>query len=420
MGTIEIKQSRQNADVIIIGAGASGLMAANILLKKGKKILLLEKKHQAGLKLRITGKGRCNVTNACEKAEYLSHISDKNFFKNAFESFDNRDLMHFFEQKGIELVVERGKRVFPKSGKSLDIFFALLKEIEQNPNVTFIKNCSVTSIIVQNGKAIGVKTTQKCFYADNIIVATGGKSYPRTGSNGDGYMLLRALNHTIIEPIPALVGLKTMDGYSYKLQNLGIKNCEIVVTNDKHEEITRHFGDITLMQYGVSGPVILTISREIARRIHKKERLFLTIDLKYRINKEKLYDEILQTFAQRRTENAASVLRKWFIKPLLEDVLQVCKINPQVSAYKLSQRDAKQLLWYMKNRRQKIVGLGGWDEAIITMGGVNLREIDDKTMQSKKVRNLYVVGELLDLDADTGGYNLQIAFSTAHLAAQSI
>lgn len=174
------------------------------------------------------------------------------------------------------------------------------------------------------------------------------------------------------------------------------------------------------MQYGVSGPVILTISREIARRIHKKERLFLTIDLKYRINKEKLYDEILQTFAQRRTENAASVLRKWFIKPLLEDVLQVCKINPQVSAYKLSQRDAKQLLWYMKNRRQKIVGLGGWDEAIITMGGVNLREIDDKTMQSKKVRNLYVVGELLDLDADTGGYNLQIAFSTAHLAAQSI
>ena len=405
---------------IIIGAGASGLMAANILAKAGHEIVLMEKKHQCGLKLRITGKGRCNLTNACGKEEYLSHISSPVFFEYAFDNFNNKDLMDFFTQKGVELKTERGGRVFPQSDKANDIFFALLKDIEYAENVRIIKNCDVKHLITDNGRATGVITSEGKFIADNIIICTGGKTYPTTGSTGDGYRMLQLVGHKIVEPIPALVGLRTENGYPQSLQDTQIKNCQVNIIDKEKNIITSHFGDITLDEYGVAGPVILTASREIARAFDKGQEMFLNIDFKPKVSEDKLRGEVLATFKDRRTENAVNIVRKWVQKPIAEEILRVCRINPKTMGYKLTERDAKGILWYLKFRREEIIGDMGWREAIITQGGVSLKEIDNRTMESRKVKNLYVTGELLDLDADTGGYNLQIAFSTAVLASQSI
>ena len=395
-------------------------MAANVLAKAGHEVILLEKKHQCGLKLRITGKGRCNLTNACGRNEYLSHISSPEFFEYAFDNFNNTDLMDFFTQKGVELKTERGKRVFPQSDKASDVFFALLKDIEYADNVRIIKNCDVKHLIINNQKVTGVIANNEKITADNVIICTGGRTYPTTGSTGDGYRILKLVGHRITEPIPVLVGLRTQNGYPQALQNLEIKNCQINITDKDKNIITSRFGDITLDEYGVAGPVILTVSREIARQFDEGKDMFLNIDFKPKITEDKLHAEISETFKSRRTENAASIIRKWVQKPLVEDILKVCKINPKTMGYKLTERDAKSLLWYLKFRREEIIGDMGWNEAIVTQGGVSLKEIDRFTMESKKVKNLYVTGELLDLDADTGGYNLQIAFSTAVLAAQSI
>lgn len=405
---------------LIIGGGASGLMAANILSKERQKVILLEKKHQCGLKLRITGKGRCNLTNACDKDEFLSHISDADFFAPAFYWFDNKDLMRFFEQKDVELKVERGNRVYPASGKANDIFFALLQDIEHNENVEIIKNCDVKHLIVEEGRAIGIVANNQRILADNIIICTGGRTYPTTGATGDGYRILKLLSHKITKPLPALVGLRTQSGYPSELQNLEIKHCKVTITDKNKNIIASRFGDMNLDEYGVSGPIILSLSRDIARDFDAGEEMFISIDFKPKIDKDKLYQEILAAFKERRTENASSIVRKWVQKPLVNEILSTCKINPKTMGYKLTERDAKSLLWYLKFRSEEIIGDMGWNEAIITKGGVALNEVDKHTLQSKKIKNLYIIGELLDLDADTGGYNLQIAFSTAALACKAI
>ena len=410
----------KSSKTIIVGAGASGLMATNQLAKAGVKVILIEKKHQLGLKLRITGKGRCNLTNVCSKEEFLNHISSSDFFIPSFNYFNNQDLIDFFENKGVELVVERGNRIYPKSNKATDIFFALLRDVEYNENVEIHKNCEVKHLIVEEGKAIGVIANGEKIFADNVIICTGGKSYPTTGSTGDGYRILKMLGHNIVTPIPILVGLRTTNGYPSSLQNVEIKNCEVIVTDNNKNIITTHFGDICLDEYGVTGPIVLTISREIARKFDNGKRMFLTVDFKPKIYQDRLYEEILKTFKSRRTENVSSIVRKWVPKPMVNEILQVCKINPKIMGYKLTDKDAKTLLWYLKCRRQEIVGTMGWKEAIITAGGVSLNDVNKWSLESKKVPNLYIVGELLDLDADTGGYNLQIAFSTAVKAVQSI
>ena len=407
-------------EVIIVGAGASGLLAANILVKQGLNVTLIEKMHQAGLKLRITGKGHCNITNACEKENFIKQISNPEFFKYSFEAFDNKALMSFFENKGCELVVERGNRVYPKSKKSLDVFLTLLQDIEGKSNFHFEKNQQVKDIILKGDKVIGVRTNKKLFFADNVIMCVGGMTYPQTGSTGDGYEILSRYKISIRQPIPILTGLITRDGYSKDLQDLEIKNCQVNITNSKKETICSNFGDIYLDEYGVSGPAILTVSRDIARILYSGEKLYLTVDLKPKLDKDKLYEEILRTFSDRRAENALYIARKWFIRPIALEALRTCKINPRTIGHKLKERDAKQLLWYMKNRKQEIIGDFGWKESIITMGGVELKEVNYKTLQTNRIKHLYISGELLDLDAPTGGYNLQIAFSTGYLAAKSI
>lgn len=405
---------------IIIGAGASGLMAANVLAQRKEEVFLLEKKHQAGLKLRITGKGRCNLTNACEYEEYLSKISNAEFFSHAFKTFDNKALMQFFENRNCPLTVERGGRVFPKSSKAIDVFLCLMQGIENKTNVHLVKNCNVKDIILKGNKVVGVITDKGSYQADNVIMACGGATYPSTGSTGDGYTILNNHKIKITKPIPTLTGLRTMDGYDESLQGFLIKNCNVTVTDTSHKVISEHFGDVMLDTYGVAGPVILTISRQIAKRLDNNEKLSLCIDIKPKVDKDKLYEQILSTFSQRRTQSAFEIVRKWMLDALCHDALRRCKINPKTMGYKLSERDAKQLLWYMKARKQPIIGDFGWNESIITMGGVALSEVNKDTLELKKIKNLYVCGELLDLDAPTGGYNLQIAFSTGFLAATSI
>ncbi|MBQ9311674.1 MAG: NAD(P)/FAD-dependent oxidoreductase [Bacteroidales bacterium] len=409
-----------NNIVVVIGAGASGLMAANVLSAQGKKVILLEKKHQAGLKLRITGKGRCNVTNSAIKQEYLKHISSPSFFASIFDNFSNTDLINFFEKRNTPLVIERGGRVFPKSNKSLDIFLALVKPLEDNPLVEIKKNCKVNHLIIKNRQIQAVETNLGKITANNVIIATGGCSYASTGAEGDGYRLAMEVGHHIQEPLPALVGWRTYDGYPRQLQDFEVKNCEVILTNNDKKVLWSKFGDIYLDEYGVSGPVILSLSRDMAEKLDRGEKLFLTIDYKPKISKEKLAEEIKEVFAKRRTEDVSSVLRKWFAKPLIEDVLDKCRINSRTMAKNLTEKQLHSILWYMKERRMLVVGDMGWKEAIITKGGVRLDEIDNRTMKSKKIKGLSFCGEVLDLDADTGGYNLQIAFSTAVLAAQKI
>jgi predicted Rossmann fold flavoprotein len=410
-----------NSDTtIIIGAGASGLMAANQLAMANKKVILLEKKQQMGLKLRITGKGRCNLTNDTDEQTFLSHVSNADFFLPSFRLFSNRDLMDFFSLRDVELKTERGGRVYPLSNKSNDIFFALLRDIEHNDNVDIRKNTEVKHLIIDNGRVIGVVANNERLLADNVIICTGGKTYPTTGSTGDGYRILEKIDHKIVRPIPVLVGLRTQDGYPRELQDEQIKNCQAIISNAQGEVIDKQFGDLYLDEFGVSGPIILSLSRRIARQLDKGETMFVTVDFKPKVDKTKLYEEIIQTFQTRRTENASSILRKWLPKSLITHALQTCQINGRTMGYKLREEDAKHLLWYLKNRKEEIVGDMGWREAVVTMGGVSLNEVNKFTMQSRKVRNLYITGELLDLDADTGGYNLQIAFSTAVMAAQDI
>ncbi|MBQ7985364.1 MAG: aminoacetone oxidase family FAD-binding enzyme [Bacteroidales bacterium] len=420
MDTKTSKRSGGLRKVIIVGAGAAGLMAANCLKDRNCEVLLLEKKHQCGLKLRITGKGRCNLTNASDKNSFLASVSDKEFFEPSFDAFDNTSLMDFFTFKGVELKTERGQRVYPTSNKAADIFFALLEGIENDNRVKIIKNCDVRHVITQDSKAKGVVTNQGNFFADAVILATGGRSYPTTGSEGDGYRIAELLGHHIITPVPALVGLRTKNGYPLSAHGTEIKNCRVNITDSHRKVIASKDGDIMLDEYGVSGPVILTLSRQIARRLDGGEKLFLNIDYKPKVDKDKLYGEIKETFRQRRTEQAASIIRKWFVKPLTQDVLEVCRIQSRTMGYKLTQQNAESLLWYMKDRKEEIVGDMGWREAVVTMGGVSLEEVDKYTMESRKIKNLYITGELLDLDADTGGFNLQIAFSTAMTAARSI
>ncbi|MDO5760610.1 MAG: aminoacetone oxidase family FAD-binding enzyme, partial [Bacteroidota bacterium] len=393
-----------NKDVIIIGGGASGLMCANVLMDRGKSVLILEKKHQLGLKLRITGKGRCNITNSKPKEEYLKHTNDSTFFCHAFDNFDNKALCNFFENRGLSLVEERGGRIFPKGAKALDVFLNLIKPLEKSPLIEIEKDCMVERLIVKNNRVVGVNTSDGDFFANQIVIACGGMTYPSTGSEGDGYVLAEQVGHKIVTPIPTLVGLRTKEGYQRELQDFLIKNCQVNIFDRHHKLVESMFGDVILDEYGVSGPVILTLSRLIAEDLDSGEKFYINIDLKPKVDKQTLLQEIRQTFAERRTQEVASVLRKWFAQPFIKDVLYICGLNGKTMAKNLKEEDFKVILWYMKERKDKIIGDMGWKEAIITKGGVSLEEINSKTMQSKKIKGLSFCGEVMNLDADTGGY----------------
>ena len=408
-------------DIVIIGAGAAGLIAATIAAEKQQTILLVEKMDQAGRKLRITGKGRCNLTNTSPIKEFISHIgSDGRFMRNAFSMFFNNELMQFFEQKGVTLNIERGSRVFPQSGKALDIFLALINGIERNKNITILKNTSATELITSPAGIAGVVLSNgTTVAATKVILATGGKSYPLTGSTGEGYTLAKNVGHTIVAPIPSLVPLVCTDKIPDELIGFTLKNVSLTISDSNDKKICNFFGEMTFTPDGIGGPIVLSASRMVSRRLQNGEQLRATLDLKPALDHDVLDKKLIRELDENGTRILKDALRLWLPAEMIPLALQTMTIEHYKRLNQVSATDRKKILRMLKALPFTIVGTRGFDEAIVTQGGVSLKEVNPKTMESKLVKNLYITGELLDLDADTGGYNLQIAFSTGYAAGKA-
>ena len=413
-------------DVVVVGGGAAGLMAAVTAAERGLSVLLLEKMDQAGRKLRITGKGRCNLTNTNTLRDTLPHIgSDARFLRNAYGRFFNRELMDFFEGHGVPLVVERGNRVYPASGKALDIFLALIGGLEANPRVTIRKNATVkavetfdeegrrqaTAVILERGERIPCR---------HVILATGGLSYPTTGSTGAGYRIAADLGHTVVEPVPSLVALRCAEKIPQELVGFQLKNVELTV-QDAGKVLCRHFGEMTFCDDGLAGPIVLSTSRVITRQLHMiQEPLAATIDLKPALTREHLDKRLIADLNANGTRIFNDALRLWLPAELIPLALPQMHIEYYKRLNQITGDERRRLLSWLKGVRFTITGTHDFNEAVVTQGGVSLSEVNPKTMESRLVSGLYIVGELLDLDADTGGYNLQIAFSTGHAAGQAV
>lgn len=401
-------------------------MAAVTAAGRGLSVLLLEKMDQAGRKLRITGKGRCNLTNTNTLRDTLPHIgSDARFLRNAYGRFFNRELMDFFEGRGVPLVVERGNRVYPASGKALDIFLALIGELEANPNVTIRKNTTVkavetfseegrrqaTAVILERGERIACR---------HVVLATGGMSYPTTGSTGAGYRIAADLGHTVVEPVPSLVALRCAERIPQELVGFQLKNVELSV-HDSGKELCRHFGEMTFCDDGLAGPIVLSTSRVITRRLHTtQEPLAASLDLKPALTREQLDKRLIADLNANGTRIFNDALRLWLPAELISLALPQMHIEYYKRLNQINGDERRRLLAWLKGVRFTITGTHDFNEAVVTQGGVSLSEVNPKTMESRLVSGLYIVGELLDLDADTGGYNLQIAFSTGHAAGQAV
>ncbi len=413
-------------DVVVVGGGAAGLMAAVTAAERGLSVLLLEKMDQAGRKLRITGKGRCNLTNTNTLRDTLPHIgSDARFLRNAYGRFFNRELMDFFEGHGVPLVVERGNRVYPASGKALDIFLALIGGLEANPRVTIRKNATVkavetfdeegrrqaTAVILERGERIPCR---------HVILATGGLSYPTTGSTGAGYRMATDLGHTVVEPVPSLVALRCAEKIPQELVGFQLKNVELTV-QDAGKVLCRHFGEMTFCDDGLAGPIVLSTSRVITRQLHMtQEPLAATIDIKPALTREQLDKRLIADLNANGTRIFNDALRLWLPAELIPLALPQMHIEYYKRLNQINGDERRRLLSWLKGVRFTITGTHDFNEAVVTQGGVSLSEVNPKTMESRLVSGLYIVGELLDLDADTGGYNLQIAFSTGHAAGQAV
>ena len=403
-------------DVIVVGGGAAGLMAACTAAERGRKVLLLEKMDQAGRKLRITGKGRCNLTNTNPLRDTLPHIgSDSRFLRNAYGRFFATELMEWFEQRGVELTVERGNRVYPASGKALDIFLALINELESNSNVTIRKNTTVKSIETFEGQATAVILEKgERIPCRHIILATGGLSYPTTGSTGAGYRICHELGHTIIDPVPSLVALKCQEKIPQEMMGFQLKNVQLKVCGKEF------FGEMTFVNDGLAGPIVLSASRMASRILHNGETLTALLDLKPALSPEQLDKRLLSDIDANGTRVFNDALRLWLPAELIPLALPQLHIEYYKRLHQITGEERRRLRDWLKGVRFTLIGTHDWNEAVVTQGGVSLAEVNPKTMESRLVKGLYIVGELLDLDADTGGYNLQIAFSTAHAAGEAV
>ncbi|MBW2682984.1 MAG: NAD(P)/FAD-dependent oxidoreductase [Deltaproteobacteria bacterium] len=410
---------QKKSKTIVIGGGAAGLMAAGRAAECGAQVLLLEKMSQTGRKIGISGKGRCNLTNNAPLPEFLSHFGrNGKFLRQCFNHFFTDSLIAFFEDKGLPLVIERGGRIFPKSGKALDVVRTLNSWLNRQ-NVTVKKESPVTSIIVQDNKVTGVICNGEKLSCDNIILATGGKSYPRTGSTGDGYRLAAESGHTLTPIRPALVPLECKNKKITQLAGLNLKNITVrLYINGKRKN--QELGEVIFTGTGISGPVVLTMSSTVVDYLNKGERVSLSIDLKPGLDDKQLANRLIRDFESRGGEVVSSLLRGLIPYQLVDVCLNSCGIPADINTRNFPAKTRKRLASWLKDFRLDISGYRGFNEAIITAGGVSLNEIEPKTMASKYVRGLYIVGELLDIQGDTGGYNLQAAFSTGRLAGSSL
>lgn len=417
--------------VVIIGGGPAGMMAAISSAKCGNDVTILEKMNMLGKKLLITGKGRCNITSSIPIDEFIKNIPGNGMFLySAFNKFDNTDILNLLKEEGVETKVERGNRVFPVSDSSKDVQMAFVKLLKKY-HVKVETNSNVKEIITENGEVTKVKYEQdsvkKEINAEKIILATGGKSYPGTGSTGDGYLIAEKLGHTITKIRPSLVPLVVAPkdiNICKSLQGLSLKNVQIKLKDIKNEKnIYEDFGEMLFTHFGVSGPTVLSGSAHLLRyknidELLKNENIKLIIDLKPALSMEKLDERILRDFSSEKNKAFKNSLEKLLPKKMIDVIIDLSEINPNKKVNEITKKEREQLVFLLKNFSITIQSFSRIEEAIVTAGGINIKEINPKTMESKIVKGLYFAGELIDVDAYTGGFNLQIAYSTGFVAGQ--
>lgn len=404
--------------IIIIGGGPAGIKAAGQAAELGAEVVLLEKMERLGKKLNITGKGRCNITNIADITDFISHFGKTGkFLRQAFSQYFSDDLMSFFKQQGLQLVIERGGRVFPASGKATDVTKTLINWL-QKKDVQIRASSPASKLLIQNKHIIGVVSNSENLFCDAVILATGGKSYPATGSTGDGYRLAKSVGHKIIPTRPALVPLETALNDIENLAGLKLKNINmrLFVNGKKQNE---QFGEMEFTKFGVAGPVILTVSGKIVDEIRNKNRVEISIDLKPAFNKQKLEARILRDLSNKGKDKFSSFLRGFLPSQLVPACLAQIQISATRAVNQMNKKERMSFQNWLKDFRMEITGYRPFSEAIITAGGVDTLEVNPRTMESKIIKNLYFAGEILDINGDTGGYNLQAAFSTGWLAGIS-
>ena len=405
-------------DVIVIGAGPAGMMAAGTAAKLGAKTLMFDKNQRVGRKLMITGKGRCNVTNNCSNEEFIaSVVTNGRFMYSAISQFETKDTMDFFEELGVPLKTERGKRVFPVSDKAVDIVDAMKKYTVIN-GVDFTSD-TVSEIVFDETAVKGVKTESgKEYEAKSVIIACGGKSYPLTGSTGDGYTLAKQAGHSVTQIKPSLVPIVSDDEDCKKMQGLSLKNCAVKVFDKKSKKtIYEDFGEMLFTHFGVSGPVILSAGSHI--RQMEKDRYSLLIDLKPALSFEKLDARVLRDISENLNKDIVNMMGALLPKKMIPVVIERAQIPFDTKCNSISKEQRHALCNILKNFEVNITGFRPIEEAIVTSGGVSTKEIQPSTMKSKLKDGLYFAGEVIDVDAYTGGFNLQIAFSTGYVAGQN-
>jgi predicted Rossmann fold flavoprotein len=397
-------------DVIVVGAGPAGLLAAGGAAEAGRRVLVLEKMRQEGRKLLIT--------NDAEVGDFIQHVHPNGrFLRTAFGHFFSHDILKLLHDYGVETTCERGGRHFPTSNKSADVLSALLKWVNER-KVEIRCGQRVEKLLVENQSIHGVQANGQEYRAPKVILATGGKSYPATGSNGEGYELARSAGHSLVPVRPSLVPLETEGNVAQKLQGLTLKNVRatVWVNNKKSRE---DFGEMLFTHFGLSGPIILTLSRRVVDELHQKSKVELSIDLKPALDEQKLDARLLRDLDESGKKRISNLFRNWLPVSMIPVFTDLLDIDPDKEGHQLSSKERRRIRNLMKDFRFKISGHRSFKEAIITAGGIPATEISSKTMGSKLVSGLYFAGEMIDVDAETGGYNLQIAFSTGWLAGKS-
>lgn len=404
--------------VVIIGGGAAGLMAAVIAGREGAQVILLEKMNYLGKKMGITGKGRCNVTNAAPMSEFIKNTpGNGKFLYGAYERFSNQDLLQLLNEAGLETKVERGGRVFPTSDSALDVRNTFMKLLKSYGVDVHLEE-GAQEIIVEDGRVVAVKTKNEIYPADAVLIATGGKSYPATGSTGDGYNLANKLGHKVTDIRPSLVPVVTEEVWVKDLMGLSLRNVELSVVA-KNKVQAKMFGEMMFTHFGITGPIVLSLSHTVGKLMRKKNigTIGLDINLKPALSVEKLDKRIQKDFELYSKKQLINGLKDLLPQRLIPLVIQLADLDPHKPINQISKAERDSLVYILQHLPLTVKGLRPVEEAIVTAGGLSLKEFNPKTMESKLVPGLYGAGEVLDIDAYTGGYNLQAAFSTGYVAA---
>lgn len=413
--------------VVVIGGGPAGIMSAISAKNSGNDVILIEKMNSLGKKLLITGKGRCNITSSLYMSEFIKNTpGNGQFLYSAFQNYTNTDIIDFLKNQGLEVKEERGNRIFPVTDKSIDVLNCFKSKINEL-KIKKLFNTRVQKILVQNGEVLGVRTEKEIIQTDKIILATGGKSYPLTGSTGDGYLIAKNIGHKVTEIRPSLVPLviyeknecKEMQGLS--LRNVGIK----IIDESKNKLIYEDFGEMIFTHFGISGPTILSGSAHLVRykeidNLMKEQKIKLQIDLKPALTEEQLDERILRDFKEFKNKQFKHALDKLLPQKMIPIVIEKTKINEEKRVNEITKEERRNLVKVLKKFELTIKDFRPVEEAIITSGGINIKEINPKTMESKLVKGLYFAGEIIDVDSYTGGFNLQIAYSTGYTAGMHV